>query len=663
MKENFKKESPLLGLEGSGGGLSFFGGTASDPTYVDDVFSTFVYEGSQPNAQTINNGLDLSGEGGLVWLKQRSSPNTSHFLFDTERGTSSTIGPDSTGSAYTSSRVSSFNSNGFSLTNDGYSNGNGYNYVSWSFRKAPGFFDVVTYTGNGTSGRAISHGLGSTPGMIIIKCTNATTDWPVWHRSAPNVGSNYFLRLNTTDPSGNPYQAFLGTPNASNFYVGANDAANGNGNSYVAYVFAHDDQSFGTDQDEAIIKCGSYTGSGSSYNEINVGFEPQFLIFKNASSSGAPWYIMDMVRGLTADSAEDQYIFANTSGSENDASFMYPTSTGFGFTATGSGANASGNTYIYMAIRRPHKPPEAATEVFDVGLRSGSSSDAKTNSDIFTDMTFVLRKDSSGEYNGIASRISGRYSLKTTNTDQEGSGWMDSSSPWAHMTGAMISGGNGAANTGNLIDFSFKRAPGFFDVVGYRGDGSDTQTESHNLGAVPELMIVKSRNYYPLRDWAVYSSVTGISKFIYLQRNDAPLNTSIWRSTTPTSTQFTVGASTTVNASGYNYIAYLFATLDGISKVGSYTGTGSNVNVNCGFSAGARFVLIRRTDSSGDWYVFNTASGIASGNDPYMLLNSTAAEVNGTDYIDPLNAGFTVTSSAPAALNASGGTYLFLAVA
>jgi hypothetical protein len=111
------------------------------------------------------------------------------------------------------------------------------------------------------------------------------------------------------------------------------------------------------------------------------------------------------------------------------------------------------------------------------------------------------------------------------------------------------------------------------------------------------------------------------------------------------------------------YIAYLFATLAGVSKVGSYTGTGADLNVDCGFSAGARFILIKRTDSTGDWYVWDSARGIVAGNDPYLLLNSLAAEVTSTDYIDPLSSGFTVTSSAPAALNASGGTYIFLAIA
>ena len=124
-------------------------------------------------------------------------------------------------------------------------------------------------------------------------------------------------------------------------------------------------------------------------------------------------------------------------------------------------------------------------------------------------------------------------------------------------------------------------------------------------------------------------------------------------------------SSSTVNASGNNYIQFLFATLSGISKVGTYSGTGNAINVDCGFTNGARFIMIKRIDEdvTGDWYVWDTLRGIVSGNDPYLFLNSTAAQVTNTDYIDPLSTGFTVTSSAPAALNTSGGTYLFLAIA
>jgi len=138
-------------------------------------------------------------------------------------------------------------------------------------------------------------------------------------------------------------------------------------------------------------------------------------------------------------------------------------------------------------------------------------------------------------------------------------------------------------------------------------------------------------------------------------------------SAAPTATLFTPqtggGSFVDANASGDTYVAYLFATCSGVSKVGTYTGTGALQTVNCGFTGGARFVLIKRTDSTGDWWTYDSARGISSGNDPYLFLNSTAAEVTSTNYVDTDSTGFKVTAAAPAGLNASGGTYIFLAIA
>jgi hypothetical protein len=107
----------------------------------------------------------------------------------------------------------------------------------------------------------------------------------------------------------------------------------------------------------------------------------------------------------------------------------------------------------------------------------------------------------------------------------------------------------------------------------------------------------------------------------------------------------------------------MFATCPGVSKVGTYTGTGTTQQINCGFSAGARLVLIKRTDSTGGWYVWDSARGIVAGDDPYLLLNSTAAEVTNTDYVDTYSAGFEISSTAPADINANGGAFIFLAIA
>ena len=142
----------------------------SKTTYVDDVFSTYLYKGTN-GANTVNTGLDMSGEGGLLWVKSRS--NRSHQWFDTVRGVNKHIHSDTTAAEVTDSNMNqTFTSTGFTFNNT-YTDLNDINgnYASWSFRKAKGFCDIVTYTGTG-SNRDIAHSLGSIPGMIIVKNTS-----------------------------------------------------------------------------------------------------------------------------------------------------------------------------------------------------------------------------------------------------------------------------------------------------------------------------------------------------------------------------------------------------------------------------------------------------------------------------------------------------------
>ena len=236
-----------------------------------------------------------------------------------------------------------------------------------------------------------------------------------------------------------------------------------------------------------------------------------------------------------------------------------------------------------------------------------------------------------------------------------------SSAGWDYMNGWHDN--NSSVST--TYSWMFKRAPGFFDVVAYSGTGS-ARTISHNLGAVPSVVLITSRDGTYSWYWQHYA--LGANTWLQLSNDEGgATNGTLFNSTLPTSSVFSVGGAAGVNGSSHEYVAYLFADLDGISKAGTYTGTGNNINVDCGFSAGARFLIIKKQGTGnsdrGDWYVWDSTRGIASGNDPYFLMNTDDAEVTNTDYIDPLNAGFTVTSSAPAALNASGVTYLYLAIA
>ena len=173
-------------------------GAVATKTYVDDIFNTYLFKGNS-STQTITNGIDLSGEGGLVWSKTRDVGDN-HRLTDTVRGVNKSLCSDLTSAEYTTSGlqgVSQFNSNGFvSGLSDSFYNDD--DISSWTFRKAKGFFDIVTYTGNG-SNRTIAHSLSSIPGMIIIKNVDDSDEWwAVYHRQL-NGGTNpeqYYLILN-----------------------------------------------------------------------------------------------------------------------------------------------------------------------------------------------------------------------------------------------------------------------------------------------------------------------------------------------------------------------------------------------------------------------------------------------------------------------------------
>ena len=641
--------------------LAAAGAAGGDKVYVDDVFSTFLYDGNG-STQSINNGIDLAGEGGLVWFKKRNAA-TYGGLWDTERGVTKRLRPDNSDAESTvSNLVTSFNSNGVSISATGGTqiNNNNDDYVSWTFRKQKGFFDAINFSGNSTAGRTVAHNLGSVPGMIAIKCTSAQDDWTVYHRS---IGATKNLRLNATDTARTETNKFNDTePTSTHFSLGNSSLVNGSGATYVAYVFAHDDASFGTDGDESIIKCGTYTGNSGS-QAIDLGFEPQWVMVKNTSSADRDWMIFDVMRNVgsksssTTSSPDQSYLRANVDTAETTDLRFYVNNTGFELVVETQGnVNYSGDNYIYMAIRRPNKPPEAGTEVFAIDTRGGTSPTPPTfNSGFPVDLS--LRRDTTTDNWQTRSRLTGEAGRLFIDTSAAESSNDSSTVTFDRMDGTGTNTGVDSAT----YSLMFKRASGFMDVVAYSGNSSN-QNINHNLEVAPEFYIVKRRS--GSEDWATYAASLGANKYTKLNQDAATsTNTTIWNDTSPTSSVFTVGNDVSVNGSGDTYIAYLFATLPGISKIGIFSGTGNDINVDCGFTAGARFVLIKRTDSTGDWYVWDTTRGIVSGDDPYLLFNSDAAQVTNTDYIDPLNAGFTVTASAPAALNASGGTYLFLAIA
>jgi len=667
-------------------------GAGGEGLYVEEVFSTDLYKGNE-GVHEINNGIDLSGEGGMVWIKRRKTGAERHALFDTVRGKEYVLASDEDGNTRTRNFVQSIDTDGFTLnTGDTEMNNLDDDYVSWTFRKAPGFFDVVTWNGSGTNdtNNRISHSLGCVPGMIIVKKHSDSQDWYIYHRS---TGVDSYGALNNTTEFTSGFNCWGTSPTTSDFGINEDNLSASSG-SYVAYIFAHDDQSFGEGGNESIIKCGTYTGAVTAPT-VDLGFEPQFVFLKCATRTGnygGGGYLFNSMQGIHT-GANDLTVQSQESNEEAGGgnADMALTPTGFKLEGSGVHSNDDGGTYLYMAIRRgPMKTPEDATKVFNLKLRAGTGADSTTTGIGFApDAAIIASRDDANGSNRKHwfDRIRGNenYLVSNENWDESGANGGVGYS-FDNEIGTAVLDHNNVVNRSspsvkNYVDYFLKRAPEFFDIVCYDGDSDALSEKPHNLGVKPEMILIKNRTYSSAGEGI---SWTAWHKHIFdttmvLNSDDA------WINSGPTSTYGGSGSGTATgakllssnsthfltsnafaeNSIGETYVAYLFATCPGVSEVGSYTGTGNDIDVDCGFTAGARFVMIKRTDSTGDWYVWDAERGIVAGNDPYLLMNNDAVE-NSNDYIDPhpQNKGFTVISTAPA-LNdsASGSNYIYLAIA
>ena len=641
----------------------FMGAAADDKLFVEDVFSTYLYTGNG-TIQTITNGIDLDGKNGMVWIKNRNaSSDPLHYLNFKDGSVISSNNSNNTSAKQVMTPYAAFNSNGFTVNAlPGFLNNSGVNYAAWSFRKAPKFFDVVTFTKTAEV-QNLPHGLGVVPGFAIFKRTNGTGDWYAVHRSR-----NGFLILNSTSGTIGPTVAGIGGPTA---WLPATDTTFnpgsflGVGEEGVAYLFAHDETADG------VIQCGSFTTDGSGNATVNLGWEPQWILYKKTDEV-ADWAIHDTMRGFNLSGYNR--LRANTSEAESSGSgkYLYPTATGFQVDAGWFGGTLPG-TYIYIAIRRPMKTPTLGTSVFmpqaTAGAINGTPSTLRYTAGFPVDMLWEGARAGDSDNAGVTDRLRGVPVLRTSQTIGESG---ETALRFSSMTG--IWGTVSAGANANYCGWMFRRAPGFFDEVCYTGTGAANRSIPHNLGVTPELSITKARKSLSLGDadsnnWIVrhkdYENAVFLMNSNVAARAWSP---SYWP---PTTTWFGASSLNTgsptngqfwVNGSGEDYVAYLFASCPGVSKVGSYTGNGSSQTINCGFAAGARFVMIKRTDVAEHWHVFDTARGINAGDDPALRLSSDTAEFTSAA-INPESSGFTVVQSASCNNNVSGGTYIYLAIA
>jgi hypothetical protein len=621
----------------------------------------FTPNGSPTIIQSGTQFVEGFGEGGLVWTKARNVA-TYHALTDTDRGGQYTLYSPTTDAQVDRGNdfITSFNSDGYSIGADGLINDT-YTYASWTFRKAPRFFDVVTYTGNGTAGRTIAHNLGVVPGCIIVKQTNTSgSSWAVYHRGTDSSSpQNYHLELDNTnarDGTGNRWNNTA--PTSTVFSVGSATAVNANGSTYVAYLFAHDPLGPSGDGSDGLIACGSVPASAETTEDL--GWEPQWLLIKRTDSTG-DWQLFDNMRGFFVGGPDNARLRPNLSNAEDgsNSTFLQPRPTGFYINTNYFG----GGPYIYIAIRRgPMRQPTSGTEVFATGLYTGNGTNNRILSNSITaDSVFTFYRGAGfGKY--VYDRLRGNeYWLNASATSAEsrilGGSTERGYNLTKHQTDLQL--GSDDANWFNINGdpygfWSFRRAPGFFDVVCFTVSGSAPL--AHNLTVAPEMVIYKTRG--STDSWWVCVNRTGVGQ---INSTGAWVLTGSGNGLTNiaqvTSTTFS-NLNGLLLSPGNTVVAYLFATLPGVSKVGSISHTyGTDTSVDCGFTSGARFVLIKKTDTARGWHVFDTARGIVAGNDPLLELGGIEAEASNIDLIDPLSSGFSFTGNNPT------GSYIFLAIA
>ena len=383
---------------------------------------------------------------------------------------------------------------------------------------------------------------------------------------------------------------------------------------------------FGADEDKPIIRTGVYQGSGVDGNEVKVGFEPQYLMIKNEGGTGH-WYIFDAMRGVVT-GGDDERLQADEVGQGTDQDNIEFMSTGFRLPNTNSWINGPAR-FTYMAIRRSDgyvgKPVEAGTDVFTTvyGNSGGTNPSFVTN---FVVDSALNRTITGSESWYVTSRLTRDRYMVTNGTAAETSA---STFKFDHSNGWRTGGAVPA-----YLSWNWKRHAGM-DVVGYTGAGAFSSVP-HSLSKIPEMMWVKKRN--ATENWIVYhkdlnGGTTPENYYLELNTQDAEATQQVWNQTAPTSTNFTVGGGSWVNGGGQQFIAWLFASVTGVSKVGSFAGSSSDVTLNLGFVP--RFLMVKgRTGPSGtNWTVWDNVRGITGGgaDTPRMYLNAQSASSAGAN--------------------------------
>ena len=681
-------------------------GTYSAGSY----FNVVTYNGNGSTKSVTGLGFQPD----LVWIKYRDA-TSNNGLFDSVRGAGDSLTADTSNAKQTQTdSLTSFDSDGFSLGDNteagpdvNYRTGS---YVAWCW-KAGGTassntdgsqtasvsanddagFSVMTWNYSGSSSYTVGHGLSTAPKVLFVKKTDGSTNWFVRHGAIHTGNGALFLNTNTTGDSGST--VFNGTA-PTDSVISLNGALTDVRGAHVCYAFA---------EKTGVSKFGSYTGNGSVDGpEVNdLGFAPALLVIKRTSGS-SEWAAYDSARGNDTQLRWDQIDADNTNSAVN----VRLTSNGFKIATSDAAQNANGDNYIYMAWARDFTvdgdykalntknlpAPEIAdgTKHFNTLLYTGNGTVPRSLTGVGFQPDWVWLKGRDGAYwhvTGDSVRGSDGVNGLNLNTNDsafegdENSGHVES---WdsdgftveeadsgayplnnvnrngtPYVAWNWKAGGTASSNTAGTITCNVSaNASAGFSILTWTGTGA-VGTLGHGLGVAPGMIIVKSRSIAD--DWYVFHSSLGATKRVQLN-NDAVVTTgtSVWNSTSPTSTVFSIGNGNP-NSSNVTYVAYCFAEVEGYSKISEFVGNGSTDGsfVYCGFKPS--WILLRRYEASRNWYLYDATRDTVNVVGTVLHPDLTSAEST-ADALDIVSNGFKMRTT-NTSTNGSGDKIMFIAFA
>ena len=333
-------------------------------TTIDDPsahFQTMIFTGDGNDNRALTNDGNSDLQPDWIWFKNRATTN-SHNVLDSTRGVGKTLEGTNSNSAEgdTSTRLTSFDSDGFTVKTDPSVNGNTNGIVAWQWKANGGTrttvtesgsnpggghqsdttagFSIVDYVGTGGAGH-VTHGLGVVPEWIIMKNRDEAESWLIYH---VGIGNGKGLRLDTTAAADTTANHWANTtPNANTIVVGGNPPNNKDGVNYIAYCFA---------SIKGYSKFGSYIGNGAADGPfIYTGFKPAWILYKNTGAA-EEWVLQDTTRDsnnpVIINIRPDSNI-VEASASSLDIDFL---SNGFKNRSDQAQLNSDGVVYIYMAF-------------------------------------------------------------------------------------------------------------------------------------------------------------------------------------------------------------------------------------------------------------------------------------------------------------------------